>query len=138
LGTDELTEKLVHGNYLEIRDNKHYLTEKGKSVGGECRTGKFGGIYFVWSGDLNPEIETMKNKLISTEPEIGKINSSELAKKLGITTPELITKLIRHGYLDVRDKKPCLTEKGLAVRGELRVEQSKVVCLWSKKIVLPD
>ena len=40
--------KLIHFNYLEIRDGKHYLTTKGKEAGGEFRTGQKFGSYFLW------------------------------------------------------------------------------------------
>ena len=49
--TDELLEKLAANGYLEQRGDKSFLTEKGKQVGGQFRTGKFG-IYFLWPEDL--------------------------------------------------------------------------------------
>lgn len=56
LKTEELMEKLVNYGYLELRDNKHYLTIKGKEAGGEFRTGQKFGSYFLW-----PENFQLKN-----------------------------------------------------------------------------
>ena len=52
LKTDALMEKLVSFGYLELRDDKHYLTAKGKEAGGEFRTGQKFGSYFLWSANL--------------------------------------------------------------------------------------
>lgn len=46
--TNELVEKLVFSGYLEARDDKHYLTAKGKAVGGEFRMSPKFGTYFLW------------------------------------------------------------------------------------------
>lgn len=46
--TDELMEKLVSSGVLESKDSKHYLTSKGKDVGGEFRMGAKYGSYFLW------------------------------------------------------------------------------------------
>lgn len=52
--TPDLLEKLVNKGYLNLTDNgKHLLTDSGKSIGGEFRTGQYG-IYFLW--DENTEI----------------------------------------------------------------------------------
>ena len=37
--------------YLEWRDDKHFLTKKGKKAGGQFKTGRFG-AYFLWPEDL--------------------------------------------------------------------------------------
>ncbi len=52
LKTDELMEKMVSFGYLELRENKHYLTAKGKEAGGEFRTGQKFGSYFLWNTDF--------------------------------------------------------------------------------------
>lgn len=46
--TSELVEKLVVSGHLEARDGKHYLTAKGKEVGGEFRMSPKFGPYFLW------------------------------------------------------------------------------------------
>lgn len=46
--TNEFVEKLVASGYLETRDDKHYLTAKGKEAGGEFRMSPKFGIYFLW------------------------------------------------------------------------------------------
>ncbi|MCQ8106057.1 phospholipase D family protein [Methylomonas sp. SURF-2] len=51
--TNELIEKLVATDHLEIRDGKHYLTPKGKEVGGEFRMSPRFGPYFLWPENLN-------------------------------------------------------------------------------------
>lgn len=46
--TNEFIEKLVIAGYLEVREGKHYLTAKGKEVGGEFRMSPKFGPYFLW------------------------------------------------------------------------------------------
>lgn len=47
--TNDLLEKLVNKGFLTINDNdKNYLTDLGKSVGGEFRSSQYGG-YFLWN-----------------------------------------------------------------------------------------
>ena len=48
LKTNEFVEKLVVSGYLEARDEKHYLTAKGKDAGGEFRMSPKFGTYFLW------------------------------------------------------------------------------------------
>ncbi len=50
--TDQLTEELVSRGYLEIKDKKEGLTEKGKQAGGESKKGRFG-AYFLWNENLS-------------------------------------------------------------------------------------
>lgn len=52
--TSELMERLVAGGYLETKDEKYYLTPKGKEVGGEFRMGPRFGSYFLWVESFNP------------------------------------------------------------------------------------
>ena len=47
LKTGELLTKLTTLGLLELKDGKHYLTQKGKDAGGEFRSAKFG-VYFLW------------------------------------------------------------------------------------------
>jgi len=54
LKTNELLDKLVTEQYLEVRDNKNYLTEKGKSAGGEFRMSPKFGPYFLWPTEFRP------------------------------------------------------------------------------------
>lgn len=46
--TNEFIEKLVASGHLEARDDKNYLTTKGKEAGGEFRMGPKFGTYFLW------------------------------------------------------------------------------------------
>lgn len=46
--TNDLMEKLLAGGYLELKENKHYLTTKGKEAGGEFRMSPKFGPYFLW------------------------------------------------------------------------------------------
>lgn len=50
--TAELLEKLVAKELLEIKDDKHYLTEAGKIAGGEFRMSQRFGPYFLWPDSL--------------------------------------------------------------------------------------
>lgn len=53
LKTPDLLEQLVNKGYLKLENDKHFLTDTGKAIGGEFRTGQFG-MYFLW--DENTEI----------------------------------------------------------------------------------
>lgn len=46
--TNEFVEKLVASGHLEARDDKHFLTAKGKEAGGEFRMSPKFGTYFLW------------------------------------------------------------------------------------------
>jgi phosphatidylserine/phosphatidylglycerophosphate/cardiolipin synthase-like enzyme len=46
--TNEFMEKLVSSGLLELKEGKHYLTAKGKEVGGEFRMSTKYGPYFLW------------------------------------------------------------------------------------------
>lgn len=48
LGTKEILEKLTVAGFLELKEEKHYLSEAGKAVGGEFRMSKKFGPYFLW------------------------------------------------------------------------------------------
>ena len=50
--TGELTELLVTTGHLERRDEKHFLTDKGKAAGGEFRMSPRFGAYFLWPESL--------------------------------------------------------------------------------------
>lgn len=49
--TQEMTTKLIAAGLLETRNGNDYLTDKGKSAGGEFRKGSYG-IYFIWPENL--------------------------------------------------------------------------------------
>ena len=47
--TADLLEKLVDKDFLKLNDTgKHFLTDQGKSIGGEYRPSQYGG-YFLWN-----------------------------------------------------------------------------------------
>ncbi len=48
LKTNELLTQLTVSGHLELKDDKHYLTDKGKEAGGEFRMSKRFGPYFLW------------------------------------------------------------------------------------------
>lgn len=51
--TNELLDKFVGLGFLTLNENgKHYLTDQGKSVGGEFRSSQYGG-YFLWSENMD-------------------------------------------------------------------------------------
>lgn len=49
-----LLEQLVSNGFLELREGKHYLTEKGKESGGEFRMSSKHGPYFLWPEAFHP------------------------------------------------------------------------------------
>ena len=50
--TKELLAKLTEIGLLEIKEDKHYLTEEGKASGGEFKMSKRFGPYFLWPSSL--------------------------------------------------------------------------------------
>ena len=52
LKTKELIVKMVSLGYLELKDEKPFLTDKGKQAGGEFRMSKQFGPYFIWPESL--------------------------------------------------------------------------------------
>lgn len=51
--TAELTDKLMASGFLELKDGKPYLTDKGKAAGGEFRMSQRFGAYFLWPGSMS-------------------------------------------------------------------------------------
>ncbi len=51
LKTADLIEAFISEGYLELKDDKHSLTEKGKNAGGEFKYSKRFGPYFIWQED---------------------------------------------------------------------------------------
>jgi phosphatidylserine/phosphatidylglycerophosphate/cardiolipin synthase-like enzyme len=52
--TNEFMAKLITSGVLELKDGKHFLTAKGKVIGGEFRTGAKFGSYFLWPENYRP------------------------------------------------------------------------------------
>ena len=52
--TNELMERLIKSGYLDARENKHYITAKGKEAGGEFRVSPKFGPYFLWPESFRP------------------------------------------------------------------------------------
>jgi phosphatidylserine/phosphatidylglycerophosphate/cardiolipin synthase-like enzyme len=50
--TNELTQELIKKGYLEIKNKKEELTNKGKDAGAKSSKGQFG-TYFLWDENLN-------------------------------------------------------------------------------------
>lgn len=56
MDSNELTKLLIEHGYIELKGNNPFLTEKGKSAGGEVKKGKFG-YFIVWSVDLDISLD---------------------------------------------------------------------------------
>jgi hypothetical protein len=46
--TGDFLARLTEAGFLDLKDDKHYLTQKGKNAGGEFRMSKKFGPYFIW------------------------------------------------------------------------------------------
>jgi phosphatidylserine/phosphatidylglycerophosphate/cardiolipin synthase-like enzyme len=46
--TGDFLTRLTETGFLELKDDKHYLTQQGKDAGGEFRMSKKFGPYFIW------------------------------------------------------------------------------------------
>jgi phosphatidylserine/phosphatidylglycerophosphate/cardiolipin synthase-like enzyme len=64
------------------------------------------------------------------EEQTTKLTSSKLAQKLGVKTGELIEKLVATGFLELKDGKPYLTQKGKEAGGEFRGSKFGAYFLW--------
>lgn len=56
-----------------------------------------------------------------TDDSTNKLTSSKMAQKLGLKTPEFLEKLLSQGFLELRDGKNYLTDKGKEAGGEFRM-----------------
>lgn len=54
------------------------------------------------------------------EAKLDKLTSSKMAQKLGLKTPEFISKMTELGYLELRGDKPYITEQGKQIGGEYK------------------
>lgn len=52
LSTSDFLANLQSAGYLELKEEKHHLTYKGKVAGGEFKYSKRFGSYFIWPEDL--------------------------------------------------------------------------------------
>lgn len=52
--TGEFMEKMLGSGYLESKEGKQYLTQKGKDAGGEFRMSPKFGPYFLWPENFKP------------------------------------------------------------------------------------
>lgn len=56
---NEFAQMLADNGYIELKGKNTFLTDKGRSVGGEVRKGKFG-YFIVWSVDLDISFDDEK------------------------------------------------------------------------------
>jgi len=56
--TEDIIKSLIEKGYLEIRNDKPFLTKRGEEAGGEYRRNKFGKGYFLWPNPLYNENPT--------------------------------------------------------------------------------
>jgi len=61
----ELTDQLVKLGYLEVKDDKKILTDKGKEAGGESGVNKQGYPYHLWPKNFRPEGVIQKTEKIA-------------------------------------------------------------------------
>ena len=70
---------------------------------------------------LNNAISSNIEDTVITEDNSEKLTTSKFAKKLGIKTTELFDKLIAAQYIEVKDGKQFITNKGKAAGGEFKM-----------------
>jgi phosphatidylserine/phosphatidylglycerophosphate/cardiolipin synthase-like enzyme len=72
-----------------------------------------------------PNVATEKPKESNKQAQNNdnKLTSSKIAKKHKMKTKEFIDKLVALGYLELKDEKPCLTDKGNKAGGESRMSK---------------
>ncbi|MDV6345345.1 phospholipase D family protein [Nitrosomonas sp. Is37] len=77
------------------------------------------------SDEIRISVETVEKETESIpegeDPTPDKLTTSKLAQKFGVKTNELIERLTKAGYLEVREGKNYITPKGKEVGGEFRM-----------------
>ncbi|NJN20490.1 MAG: DNA repair protein [Leptolyngbya sp. RL_3_1] len=63
-----------------------------------------------------------------------KLTSSKLAKKLDLSTKDLLEKLVECGYLESKEDKHFITESGKAAGGEFRMGKFGPYFLWPESL----
>lgn len=66
----------------------------------------------------------------------GKLTSSKLAAKLKMKTPELIEKLVAEGYVEEKEGKQNLTQKGVSAGGEAKTGKYGDFFIWPESMSL--
>lgn len=51
--TNILLDQLISSSYIEVKEGKNYLTDKGKEAGGEFKMSQKYGPYFIWPDDFS-------------------------------------------------------------------------------------
>ncbi len=98
------------------------------------------------SEEVRLSIETIE-KVVEVEPEpdasdssntnpTDKLTTSKLAQKLNLKTADLTDRLIKAGYLELRDGKQYITPKGKDAGGEFRMGQYGPFFLWPETLKL--
>lgn len=82
--------------------------------------------------------ETLENPKSnhSKHQKVTKLSSSKLAKKLGLTTQELLESLLRKGFLEKKEDDYILTEEGKSLGGEFRKGRFGPYFIWPDSISL--
>lgn len=71
-----------------------------------------------------------EDKALDNPEPLGKLTTHRLAQKLGLKSSDIFPLLIKHGYLEPKDGKQYLTEKGKRSGGEFRWSKSGPFFLW--------
>jgi phosphatidylserine/phosphatidylglycerophosphate/cardiolipin synthase-like enzyme len=77
------------------------------------------------SDEIRISVETVEKEVDSSsegeDATLDKLTTSKLAQKIGVKTNELIERLVKFGYLEVREGKNYITTKGKESGGEFRM-----------------
>ena len=73
-------------------------------------------------------------KMLEGNDKQSKLTTSNLAKKLGKSTKQLVEELISKGYLIVENEEEVLTEKGKQAGGESKKGRFGAYFLWDKNL----
>ncbi|OOV86880.1 phospholipase D family protein [Oceanospirillum linum] len=79
--------------------------------------------------DKEGDVKAKQVKSKANNPT-GKLTSSKLAAKLKMKTPELIEKLVAEGYVEEKEGKQNLTQKGLSAGGEAKTGKYGDFFIW--------
>jgi phosphatidylserine/phosphatidylglycerophosphate/cardiolipin synthase-like enzyme len=71
-----------------------------------------------------------------TESTFGKLTTHRLAQKLGIKSNEIFPLLVKHGYLEKKEGKHFLSNKGKQASGEFRWSKNGPFFLWPQDFQL--
>ena len=125
----ELWEILIDSNFIYCKDNKRYLTLKGKDAGGKIVSTEKLGEFIVWPDDFDPD-----NSIDSSNRIL--INATKIGEEFGISNQRVNYILAELGWIEEAIKGWKITTYGRKIGGIQKEHQSGgTFVLWPDTIL---